>query len=55
MWECLGQVRHKEKGLRIRKADAAKEVSESLGFFYRHGTVQNLGLAPAGTNKDQHP
>lgn len=55
MWECLGQVRHKEKGLGSMKADAAKEVSESLSLSHRHGTVQNLGLAPAITKKDQHP
>lgn len=55
MWEYLGQVRHKEKGLTSMKASAAEEVSESLSLSYRHGTVQNLGLAPAVTNKDQHP
>lgn len=37
------------------KADAAKEVSGLRGLFYRHGTVQNQGLAPAVTSKDQHP
>lgn len=57
VWKCLGQVRPKEKGLgsRSMKANAAKEVSESLGLFYRHGTVQILTLAPAVTKKDQHP